>query len=68
MPLSESIPFSWYNADIHHTTLKDFREFSSANGAVIEREIPLVAGEWRENVREAKLSGPPFSPNPQLPL
>lgn len=56
MPVSESIPFSWYDTpNIHHTTLKDFREFVSANGAVIEREIPLVAGEWRENVREAKL-------------
>jgi methionine biosynthesis protein MetW len=56
MPVSESIPFSWYDTpNIHHTTLKDFREFISANGAVIEREIPLVAGEWRENVREARL-------------
>jgi methionine biosynthesis protein MetW len=55
MPISESIPFSWYDTpNIHHTTLKDFREFVSANGGVIEREIPLIAGEWRENVREAR--------------
>jgi methionine biosynthesis protein MetW len=56
MPVSESIPFSWYDTpNIHHTTLKDFREFVSANGGAIEREIPLIAGEWRENVREVKL-------------
>lgn len=55
MPMSESIPFSWYDTpNIHHTTLKDFREFVSANGGEIEREIPLVAGEWREHVREAR--------------
>ena len=56
MPISESIPFSWYDTpNIHHTTLKDFREFVSANGGEIEREIPLIAGEWRQHVREAKL-------------
>jgi methionine biosynthesis protein MetW len=53
MPVSESIPFSWYDTpNIHHTTLKDFREFVSANGGEIEREIPLLAGEWRQQVRE----------------
>jgi methionine biosynthesis protein MetW len=52
MPVSESIPFSWYDTpNIHHTTLKDFREFVAANGGEIEQEIPLVAGEWREKVR-----------------
>jgi methionine biosynthesis protein MetW len=55
MPISESIPFSWYDTpNIHHTTLKDFREFVAANGGEIEREIPLIAGEWRQQVREAK--------------
>jgi methionine biosynthesis protein MetW len=53
MPVSESIPFSWYDTpNIHHTTLKDFREFVSANGGQIEREIPLSAGEWRQEIRE----------------
>lgn len=53
MPVSESIPFSWYDTpNIHHTTIKDFREFVAANGGEIEREIPLVAGEWRQKVRE----------------
>jgi methionine biosynthesis protein MetW len=55
MPVSESIPFSWYDTpNIHHTTLKDFREFVAANGGEIEQEIPLVAGEWRQSVRRAR--------------
>ncbi|HEY5540828.1 MAG TPA: methionine biosynthesis protein MetW [Coriobacteriia bacterium] len=55
MPVSESIPFSWYDTpNIHHTTLKDFREFVSANGGQIEREIPLSAGEWRREIREVR--------------
>jgi methionine biosynthesis protein MetW len=53
MPVSESIPFSWYDTpNIHHTTITDFREFVSANGGEIEREIPLIAGEWRQEIRE----------------
>lgn len=42
MPVSESIPYSWYDTpNIHHTTLKDFRDFVTVNGGAIEREIPL---------------------------
>ena len=53
MPVSESIPFSWYDTpNIHHTTIKDFRAFVADNGGEIEREIPLIAGEWREQVRQ----------------
>ena len=56
MPVSESIPFSWYDTpNIHHTTLKDFRDFVAANGGEIEREIPLSAGEWRQQIREVRL-------------
>jgi len=56
MPVSESIPFSWYDTpNIHHTTLKDFRDFIAANGGEIEREIPLLAGEWRQRVLEVKV-------------
>ena len=55
MPVSESIPFSWYDTpNIHHTTIKDFRDFVSANGGQIEREIPLSAGEWRREIREVR--------------
>ena len=55
MPVSEAIPFSWYDTpNIHHTTLKDFRSFVSANGGAIEREIPLRAGEWRREISEAQ--------------
>ena len=56
MPVSESIPFSWYDTpNIHHTTLKDFRDFVAANGGEIEREIPLSAGEWRRKIREVSV-------------
>ena len=50
MPVSRSIPYSWYDTpNIHHTTLKDFRDFVAANGGAIELEIPLhVAGAERE--------------------
>jgi methionine biosynthesis protein MetW len=59
MPVSDSIPFSWYDTpNIHHTTLKDFRDFVAANGGVIEQEIPLIAGEWRQRVRRVG-----FAPN-----
>jgi len=59
MPVSESIPFSWYDTpNIHHTTLKDFRDFIAANGGEIEREIPLAAGEWRQEIRQVR-----FMPN-----
>lgn len=57
MPVSESIPFSWYDTpNIHHTTIKDFRDFVAANGGEIEREIPLSAGEWRREIREVRVA------------
>ena len=56
MPVSESIPYTWYDTpNIHHTTLKDFRDFVAANGGEIEREIPLSAGEWRRDIHEVKV-------------
>lgn len=56
MPVSESIPFSWYDTpNIHHTTLRDFRDFVAANGGVIEKEVPLVAAGWRDRVREVRV-------------
>lgn len=56
MPVSRSIPFSWYDTpNIHHTTITDFRDFVSANGGEIEREIPLVTGEWAGEVRPARI-------------
>lgn len=48
MPVSKSIPFSWYDTpNIHHTTIEDFRDFVAANGGEIEREIALVSGGWQ---------------------
>jgi methionine biosynthesis protein MetW len=56
MPVSDSIPFSWYDTpNIHHTTLKDFRDFVAVNGGEIEREIPLVAGGWSDHIREVRV-------------
>jgi methionine biosynthesis protein MetW len=43
MPVSDAIPYSWYDTpNIHHTTIADFRDFSADCGAVIEREIAFV--------------------------
>lgn len=60
MPVSRSIPYSWYDTpNIHHTTLKDFRDFVSANDGRIETEIPLLTGNWhRREVRRVE-----FAPN-----
>lgn len=57
MPVSKSIPFTWYDTpNIHHTTLKDFRDFVSANGAEIEREIALLTEGWhRSEIRRVNL-------------
>ena len=42
MPVSSAIPYEWYDTpNIHHTTITDFREFLTSNGAKIEREIDL---------------------------
>ena len=53
MPMSRAIPFSWYDTpNIHHTTIKDFRDFVDACGGEIEREIPLLTQAWhREDVK-----------------
>lgn len=43
MPVSDAIPYSWYDTpNIHHTTIADFRDFSADCGAMIEREIAFV--------------------------
>ncbi len=56
MPVSRSIPFTWYDTpNIHHTTITDFRDFVTANGGVIEREVALVTGEWSGDVRAARI-------------
>jgi methionine biosynthesis protein MetW len=53
MPVSRSIPYTWYDTpNIHHTTLKDFRDFVTDNGGIVETEIPLVTENWhRAQVR-----------------
>lgn len=43
MPVSPSIPYTWYDTpNIHHTTIKDFRDFCVECGAHVEREIHLA--------------------------
>jgi methionine biosynthesis protein MetW len=52
MPVSRSIPFSWYDTpNIHHTTITDFRDFVAVNGGTIEREVSLVTREWAGQIR-----------------
>jgi len=56
MPVSKSIPYTWYDTpNIHHTTLKDFRDFVAANGGVIEREIPLCVPAWSRDAKPRSL-------------
>lgn len=43
MPVSKAIPYSWYDTpNIHHTTIKDFRDLCETAGARVLQEIPLV--------------------------
>jgi methionine biosynthesis protein MetW len=60
MPVSRSIPYSWYDTpNIHHTTLKDFRDFVDSIGGEIEDEIPMLTQNWhRPDVRRVN-----FVPN-----
>ena len=45
MPVTRSIPVSWYETqNIHHVTIKDFRELAREKGARIERDW-YFAGE-----------------------
>ena len=59
MPVSRTIPYSWYDTpNIHHTTLKDFREFVTANGGVVLSELPLASNTSTEGVHAVR-----FIPN-----
>ena len=56
MPVSRAIPYTWYETpNIHHTTITDFRDFCTANGAAIEREIPLVSDRVGRPARTQRL-------------
>lgn len=56
MPVSRSIPFTWYDTpNIHHTTITDFRDFVTANGAVIEKEVPLATSGWAGAARPVRV-------------
>jgi methionine biosynthesis protein MetW len=55
MPVSDAIPYSWYDTpNIHHTTIADFRDFAADCGAVVEREIAFVGrGDGRTRLVRA---------------
>lgn len=47
MPVSRSIPYTWYETpNIHHTTIRDFRDFVREMGGDVEREVALVTAGW----------------------
>ena len=64
MPVTRAIPVSWYETpNIHHVTVKDFRELARDKGAHIEREWffadgkPVARGSnWRAEFAVFQLS------------
>lgn len=64
MPVTRAIPVSWYETpNIHHVTVKDFRELAREKGAKIEREWFFSGGEavaggsnWRAEFAVFQLS------------
>ena len=43
MPMSRAIPYAWYDTpNIHHTTLRDFRDLCETNDARIIQELALA--------------------------
>ncbi|MBX7458575.1 methionine biosynthesis protein MetW [Qipengyuania sp. 1NDH17] len=64
MPVTRAIPVSWYETpNIHHVTVKDFRELAREKGAHIEREWffsngkPVSGGSnWRAEFAVFQLS------------
>lgn len=64
MPVTRAIPVSWYETpNIHHVTIKDFRELAQEKGAKIEREWFFSGGKpvraatnWRAEFAVFQLS------------
>ena len=55
MPMTSVWGRPWHETpNIHHTTLKDFRDFVVANGGSIVQEVPLHAADGRV-AREARM-------------
>lgn len=55
MPVSKAIPYTWYETpNIHHTTIKDFRDFCRDVGAEVEQEVPLVSDAHGDKDRTAR--------------
>jgi len=59
MPMSRAIPYTWHETpNIHHTTIADFRDFVTAHGGVLTREVALASTgdsvrpvSWAPNLR-----------------
>lgn len=59
MPVSETLPYQWYDTpNVHYTTITDFRALCEAEGLTVRREIWLRLKEgavlpvrWAPNVR-----------------
>lgn len=57
MPVSRTIPYSWYDTpNIHHKTIKDFREFVTTNGGVVLQELPLASNRSAEGVHAVRFA------------
>jgi len=65
MPVTRALPVSWYETqNIHHVTVKDFRDLARAKGAVIERQwffasshaIAHFGANWRAEFAVFELS------------
>ncbi|MHB9002552.1 MAG: methionine biosynthesis protein MetW [Coriobacteriia bacterium] len=42
MPVSETLPYQWYDTpNVHYTTLKDFRRLCAESGLNVEKEVAL---------------------------
>jgi len=57
MPVSDLIPYTWYDTpNIHHTTIRDFRDLVADLGATMRREVVLRnrPGEPSREVRLLK--------------
>jgi methionine biosynthesis protein MetW len=57
MPVSETLPYQWYDTpNVHYTTLKDFRRLCAESGLTVEKELAL-------RIRDGRAHRITFAPN-----
>lgn len=62
MPVSETLPYEWYDTpNVHYTTLKDFGLLCAETGLVIEEQMPL-------QIRHGRVKRIRFLPNVRADL